>query len=1054
MTVAAVKRSRDLIAGTLGVLPVYVHDAKRNRVPNPLVEQPEVDVARSVTMTRIVEDMLFEGVSWLRITEFGWHGFPTKVRRLEPRSVNVRQDARVYVSSDTGAPQGMAWEHVPDRELIRIDSPNDPLLVAAARAIRIAMLLDRTAATNADSPFPLGYFRPAEGQEEQDEGDVQTVLDNWEAARRTRAWGYVGAALEAKTLQWNPEQLQLASMRDYAVLEISRHAGIDPEELGVSTTSRTYANAEQRRLDLIDFTLAAYVAAIEGRLSMNDVLPRGYYARVQYAGFLRSDTQSRMETYKIGREVGVYDDERIAELEDIPSAIPEAKRIQAAADAAAAAAPPEDTTAADTRALVEAVQKIYLGVGPVLTVQEARVILNRLGADVDPFLDPTAAAEPAAEPGAAANPTTEDNPEGDAVQNTRREPALAFTAPSATAESVTVGFALSDVDAEFRVNPEKRTVSGLTVPWNQVAYSNGRRWKFAEGSLHWGAENRVKLDDNHIDGTEMGVAVRLQSNRTGLDGTFRVARGADGDRILQLAEDGVRDGFSVYVDFSGEGDGWTTDPTDDTVCLVHSATLRKVAITATPAYDNARLTSVVASATASPAATAPETPGKETEMTAPVTEQQPAAPAAPAADAGAATTTTAPPTVQATALPFDTAAFTAGLTDAVTAGVKAAIEALPFPQFSEREVVPAGRAVVTREAPVYSMNGQGFSMVRDAWKARTEGDPDARDRLNKFAAQTKDAAEQAAMAMFAANTSNAAAVVPPGYRPDLYVTQLMKNRPLVNSVSRGTINDATPFTVPKFVSSSGLSADHVEGTNPTAGTISVGTVTVTPGGISGLFQLTREIVDSSNPAIDAIAMNAMQESYSQQTEQKVYAKLDGANGQGGTITAGFVPSGAQVTTSTGGSAAAGTFGGKEFLGAARAQLALYPFRRFAPLNRAHLSQEGTSAVATAVDADGRPLLPAGTGVNAYGSANVVTNSYNLDGLPLQPTWSMTGNAAGDADLLAFNDQDVWAWESGLLTFRFEERNGPALIDLALFGYFATEVLRPVGITAIRHTVGA
>jgi hypothetical protein len=76
--------------------------------------------------------------------------------------------------------------------------------------------------------------------------------------------------------------------------------------------------------------LAAYVVAIEDRLSMPDVTPPGYYVKAEYGGFLRSDTASRMVTYEVGRRVGVFDDERIGELEDLPTA-----RVRAAAEKAA-----------------------------------------------------------------------------------------------------------------------------------------------------------------------------------------------------------------------------------------------------------------------------------------------------------------------------------------------------------------------------------------------------------------------------------------------------------------------------------------------------------------------------------------------------------------------------------------------------------------------------------------------------------------------------------------------------------------------------------------------
>ena len=47
--------------------------------------------------------------------------------------------------------------------------------------------------------------------------------------------------------------------------------------------------------------------------------------------------------------------------------------------------------------------------------------------------------------------------------------------------------------------------------------------------------------------------------------------------------------------------------------------------------------------------------------------------------------------------------------------------------------------------------------------------------------------------------------------------------------------------------------------------------------------------------------------------------------------------------------------------------------------------------------------------------------------------------------------DLWCWESSLLEFHYAERAGPALVDLALFGYVAVRLIRPQGLAAIRHT---
>lgn len=632
---------------------------------------------------------------------------------------------------------------------------------------------------------------------------------------------------------------------------------------------------------------------------------------------------------------------------------------------------------------------------------------------------------------------------------------------------IQVGFALDEQVAQFAADAERRVISGMVIPWNQVAHAGGAYYTFQPHSLHWSADSRVKLDRDHQTGTEFGRATRLVSNDQGLHGTFKVANTSHGATALALAGDGVYDGLSATVTFEGQADGWTAHQDNPDLRVVHSATLRKVALTAMPAFDDARVAAVAARWAETPPA--PPTESIEppvvpaAERGVPVTSPSPAAglalAAAPLDNGPAVHGDPAPAAAPQQPAGQDFASFSAGLTPVIGESVRAAVEAafanLPSPQ-AQRQIIPAGQAAtVTREAPVYLMNGHGPSLVRDSWKARTEHDHEAGARLRKFAEQTRDQS-QAAMhpefsAQFAVNTGNASQIIAPGYRPDLYVTQLLQGRPLTSGVSRGTISDATPFNIPSYVSSSGATAAHVEGTNPTGGSLTLGTVTVAPGAISGVFELSREIVDSANPAVDAIAMNAMHESYSQQTEAQVYAELNGTNGVGGTITSGFVPSGAQAATTTG-SAGGIAAGGDELIAGIRAALALYQFRRFAAPNRGYLSQEGTSSVAAAVGSDGRPLLPSVGPTNTVGQGSTLGGGWLIDNLVFEPAWSMTGNAAGDADVLIFNSTDVWCWESPLLVFRFEERGGPARIDLALFGYFATRILRPRGFSAIRHTV--
>lgn len=998
LQVPAVLRGRNLIAGTLSTLPLRTYDQDHRVTRSPLLEQIDPNVPNCVTLAQTIEDLIFESVSWWQVTRYAADGFPLEASHVDQTAVSMSPPPGFPIHTLPSGlfPGGLVWvagRPVDARDMKRFDSPNPPLLTHAARAIRRALKLEQAADKYADEPQQRGYFTPKEGTDPANDDDIKTMLNDWEAARRAGVTGYVPAAVDYNASQWSPADIQLAEVILKATLAIVNAMGLDPEDFGINVTSRTYQNAVDRRQDKINETFGPYVSAIQDRLSMGDVTPRGKYVRFYLDDFLKADPKTRWETYSIAKAIGGITTEEIRDEENRPP-LPEL------APAPAPALPP----------------------------------------NVIPM---------------PASPATEEAMMRSAAQ---LNAALTFTA----AAPATLGFDDQTADTQFRVDVDKRTISGLIVPFGPTAVAKFQRWRFAPGSLTWGNDlSRIKLLRDHDPAQALGRAVRIQQFEHGVDATFKVAHGPEGDRILALAADRVVDGLSVGIDTDDPGARFGPDPTDPGVQLITNVPLREVTITAMPSFDGARVANVTAQKEGLTAMTTPT-----------VTAPAPAAPADPAA-APAAPAAPAPGGAPQFANP-DLAAFTAGVSQALVAAIAQGFAQLQTPTAGAAGAGPTPvipRAAVTYEPPVYTLvqSHAAHSFVRDAWRARgsnqgREGD-EARARLAKFMAQQADISQRAndaglqhfrdageLLRFTTGSTSNLGQIIPPGYRPELYVPQLFQGRPLGDALSQGQISDPTPFTVPKFLTGTGLGQAHTEGVNPSDGTITMGTVTVTPGAKDGLFKVTREIVDASNPAIDAIALQAMREAYSQVTEAVVYAELNGANGVGGTITAGFVPSGAAAVTATGtGNAAAG----RALLQAYRAAAAAYPFRRFAPLNRIVLSQEGTVGFAAAEDTAGRPLLPYLNPQNAVGTVGGLGGpgqGFNVDGIAGYPAWSMTGNAAGDADLIFFNSADAWVWESPTLTFRYEERSGPALIELALFGYFACRILRASGFTGIRLTV--
>lgn len=308
ITVPAVKRARDLIAGGLGSLPLRMYDQNNALVDWSLLAQPEEGIPSSVSWTSVVDDLLFSKVSWLKVTHVGWHGKPAQVARLTPETVTVQPDLKVFHSS-TG--NGTALQYVPDNQLIRIDSPNDALLVAGARAIRALGRLEAAALNAAEGVPPNDYFTAAEGadpidlSDEHDKAKIEAALNAWKTARQTRSTGFVPAALKYNSNAFSPEQLQLVQAREMAISEIARLTGIDNEELGISTTSRTYFNSQDRRKNFLDFVIGPYLKAIEARLSMDDVTPRGFKVRFDTSEFAKADDMTTAQTDEILIRAGV-----------------------------------------------------------------------------------------------------------------------------------------------------------------------------------------------------------------------------------------------------------------------------------------------------------------------------------------------------------------------------------------------------------------------------------------------------------------------------------------------------------------------------------------------------------------------------------------------------------------------------------------------------------------------------------------------------------------------------------------------------------------------------
>jgi hypothetical protein len=544
--------------------------------------------------------------------------------------------------------------------------------------------------------------------------------------------------------------------------------------------------------------------------------------------------------------------------------------------------------------------------------------------------------------------------------------------------------------------------------------STGQVVAFAQGSVILGERSKLVLDHDPAQ----PVAVFVSASDTGewLEATFRVPPGPAGDQVLADAQEGLRDGFSVGVDVLT-----AEDRPEGT--YVTAARGRHVALLSEPAFDAARVASVTAAAP-DPPAPAP-------------------AVIAPTGDPTVTDTSNATPAV--TTVRFDgplTVAAASIATDDLPGGggddvTPTAAAAAPLPLL-------AGAPARTQDAYPYWLGGP-HSMVRDAWLTR-EGDPDATARIIKAqrfnadprqiqaatVAMARAASRHAQVMAAPGDTGSMAPIIPPGYRPDFWTPLIAYESPVYNAAAKSPISDFTPFTIPREVSRAGLSGTPTdEVTPPPPGTITATLDTVTPEQVYGSYEFSRALAMSSNPAIDMIANNALDEEWLKDIETKAVAFWTAAGNS--------VPVGAAYADGAG------------FIAGMRAQMAAQRLTRHAPTRNIVTGSKEYAAAVAADDASDRPLLgwdgaPAMYGPGTQGNA---ASDATILGVPTLPE----GAAPLPANVsLMFTEGDAVCFATPVMNFRIEYNgNNPLVITLVKYSGVAFWTRQQLGVRAVTNS---
>lgn len=309
MQVPALARARNIIAPGIGRMPLIAHkrDGATDQQPS-ILQQPDPAVPAIATWTWAVDELMWHGSAWFYTLEEDSAGRPTRARVLPSRLIDF---------DTNGDPIGYRGRRTTGN-WFRVDGPHEGILAYGRDPIRSAIAIERAYRRNAEMPVPMVELHQTSPTPKLTDDERTALIASWVTARRGKngAVGYTSSNVETKT-HGLPAETLLVAARDAASLDMARVAGLPAwaVDAAVQGSSITYANVTDRNRELVDFAFAGYMAALEGRLSMDDILPRGTWARFNSDDFLRGDLKARAEAYAAAKEVGLMTDEQIRTAE-------------------------------------------------------------------------------------------------------------------------------------------------------------------------------------------------------------------------------------------------------------------------------------------------------------------------------------------------------------------------------------------------------------------------------------------------------------------------------------------------------------------------------------------------------------------------------------------------------------------------------------------------------------------------------------------------------------------------------------------------------------------
>ena len=319
LSVPALQRCRNLLAGTIGAIPLELHRKSTNQeIGSPVwLEQPSYSQPRSVTIAYTVESLLLYSQAFWKVVEvYQEDGRPSRFEWIANNRVTITLDStNTFVRSY--AVDGITLPMDGLGSLITFQSLLPGILNTGIQTIRAAIDVQKAAAIAAATPMASGYIKNTGA--DLDPKEVQGLLSAWKTARNNRATAYLTSTLEYNAVSFSPKEMMYNEAIQNLATEIARLCNVPAYYVSAEmNNSMTYANVQDERKQFLLLSLQPFITAIEDRLSMDDITARGHVVKFDIdKNFLRTDPLAELAVIEKLLSLNLITPEQAMEMTDL-----------------------------------------------------------------------------------------------------------------------------------------------------------------------------------------------------------------------------------------------------------------------------------------------------------------------------------------------------------------------------------------------------------------------------------------------------------------------------------------------------------------------------------------------------------------------------------------------------------------------------------------------------------------------------------------------------------------------------------------------------------------